>query len=323
MLLALSCNVLLGLAWTLVAVGMSRVARQQQPIFAFYAAGYGLAALVAWVVFANWGELLAGNVARALPTVLWAMFGGAATAISSALLVAAMRRGPKGITWTFGQSAMVMPYTAGIVIWGENPGWPGWPGIVAIITALVFFGWRRQGDVADRQPGWLPLVLITFTILGLAQTSFGVMSRWDGWQDTAGIRSPVALTTSFLVHLMTSTVRRQRPRRSMFVPLIIWATGALGAYFLAFKSLDLLATYDLAAIVYPVGVATSMAVFCLYSVLFLGEKMSRRRLTGLLLALTGVVFLALARGSEGGEETQDRAQAEGQEMPLRHIGVRR
>ena len=69
--------------------------------------------------------------------------------------------------------------------------------------------------------------------------------------------------------------------------------GLVGAYFIHYRCIDYLSAKGQGAIAYPILVASCIAGFAFYSVLFLHEKTSLIQKIGILASIVGVIIISI------------------------------
>lgn len=278
----------LGLLWTAVGVIQTRVAKGGG-IAAFYAVGTPLVAILA-LPLVDWSQVSVAQLAE--PALLAVAVAGAINAGGQQLMIHAMRRGHRGLSWAIGQSAMVWPFVAAVLIWGEQPGLIGWLAISLLLIGLVLSA-RPTG--ARLGPAWVAVALCSWLAIGIGQVCFALPSQMGG-AITAGLRTPVALSAAAVVHITVCLLTGQRPSRRDARLALLWSVVALAAFGLLFATLDSLATVGRTGIVFPLATATTIAAFALYSRLRLHESLGRGQTIGLATILLGALGIALHLG---------------------------
>jgi drug/metabolite transporter (DMT)-like permease len=291
---AIALNILLGLVWATIGTLMAHVARRGGSVFGFYMVGTAIASVASWAFLIHWPVLLAGDVPRLWDLVVWSALAGMVNGGGQATLVSAMRRGHRGLTWAISQSAMAMPFLASFVIFQERVALVNWIGFGLILLAIATL--TRKGD-AEIQGGskaaWLALALGALAMIGSAQTLFGVPSRWEGFQDVARLRVPVAMSAAVFVHAAVYLLEKTRLDRRTVSLAGIWAAEVMVAFMLLFHVLDRMEQLGRIAIVYPLGVGTCIAAFTLYCAGILRERFTWRTAGGIALSVIGIGLLSV------------------------------
>ncbi|MCF7854143.1 MAG: DMT family transporter [Candidatus Pacebacteria bacterium] len=292
---AIALNIVLGLLWATLGIIMSSVARRGESILFFYAVGSLLVALAGWTVVVDWEVLLAGDAPRLGNLLLAVAIAGGVNGLAQFLMVSTMRRGHQGVTWAIGQSAMVIPFVASVIIWHEEAPMHRWLGITLLVTAIMLMGWRRNHEKAElsSDPAWFWFALLTLCVIGTSQVAAGIPSRWPDWSDAANLRMPVFVTAGAFVHSTVLMARRMKVSGGAVKLALPWAGVAVVAYLILFKCLDWMGEYGLVGIVYPIGIGTCIVAFSLYSGLRLREKFTPAICVGLVLAVAGIALIAL------------------------------
>jgi multidrug transporter EmrE-like cation transporter len=309
------CILIAGLLWTVIGIIISQVARHGHGMLSFLAAGAVLNAAASWILLPRYGVLAKGAIAEMGRLAVVMFLAGAGSAVGTLLAGHAMRQGHHGATWTMVQSAMVIPFLAGVFIWRDRVGLPDVAALVLILTSIVLFGragtavasdrggaeggTQRPGGaetpsrLAVRQVSWWVVALAAFVFVGLQQVLHTMPSRWPGWDDTGRLRVPLAMAGTLVAFGAALLFRRKLPDRRSWIPAALLAVCVVPSHVLLYRGLDALATSGRAGLGYPVAVGTCVIAFATYSVGVLREPTTREHVTGLVLGIAGVVLMAM------------------------------
>ena len=290
------CAVSTGLLWCGVGAVVSRVTQRDVNFTGFMAGSYVLAAVGAWALFPRYGVLVSGQAARLGMLACVLVPGGALSAAAMVAMNQAMRLGHHGATWTVGQSALVVPFSAGVLIWHDSAAAWNICGVACVLAAIAALGLARRAQPAEgprASAAWLPVALLVLALLGVQQTLATVPSRWAGWTDAARLRAPMIATGAMLGYVVAAAVCRRLPRLRPRAGYLVLPCIILPAYVLMFRALDLFGQCGRAGLVYPVAVGTSIVGFGAYSVVVLREPFSPARGLGMALGAVGVVLTAM------------------------------
>lgn len=295
MLLGFLCIALVGIVWVLVGVVMTRVAAAGVSSIVFYATGCWIAAIVSWLLFADWSILMAGLPPRAGELAGWLGVSGTFNSIGQLLLIKAMKSGHKGVSWAIVQIAMLIPFLSSVLFWGEKISWPGIAGMAALLGAIVFMAQQRSG-AEFRGPGgskfvWLCAVVGALTMIGSAQAFQAVPSYWTGWADEARLRVCLLALGGALANTIWMVLLRQKVSLPALRYGACWAVLALISYGLLFVGLDHLAAAGMSGYAFPLGQATCMIGFAFFSRFWLKEPFHWPARLGLALGLLGILLL--------------------------------
>lgn len=297
MLTGLLLIFVVGWIWVLVGVVLTRVAATGTSVIAFYLVGCWLAAAFAWGFLVDWPLLRAGLPARSGELALWLGIAGTLNSLGQLLLVKAMNAGHKGVSWAIVQLAMLVPFGSALLFWQERLTVAGAAGLLLLLGAILLLSRGRQAGVAATVPvssrSWLGLVLGALLLIGSSQACQAVPSHWAGWQDAGRLRVALLATGGALANTVWVSALRPRITRPALRYGALWAVLAILSYLLLFRALDHLARAGLSCFAFPIGQATCMIGFALYSFWRLKEPFNRTVRYGLGCGLLGIVLMAL------------------------------
>jgi drug/metabolite transporter (DMT)-like permease len=293
-LLGVLLIVITGLIWAVIGAFFSHVARHHLRMLAFSMAMTLCVALLSWATICNWPVVLHGGVQRGAHFIPLIALGGILNWCGMLLIMAAMRRGHQAGSWSVSQSAMVMPFLAGIIFWAERPSLPNVAGAAMILLAVALFGLRPAPPGGEtRARPWFHIALMAFCIIGISQTLFTAPSHWPGWEDTGRLRVPVLATAALCFLVVVCAIRREWPgRREWRVAALCCLVGYTGNW-IFFIGMDMMAKRKLVALVYPLAVGVCMTGFVLYTRLWMKERLGRLGVAALVLDIAGVLLLGL------------------------------
>lgn len=286
---------IVGTLWTGIAVCYSIISHRNYNVVRLraYASILTLAAMWASV---DWGTLCDQGIQRPWALVPVMAVAGILDSLGMFLLVHTMRRGNHGISWTIGQSAIVMPFLFGLMM-GKAPGiGTGLAGMGVIVISLILFGSvRRNEDIrSPRDDVWLLLAAITFVSIGIGQSLSTLPSYWPGWSDTGNLRPAIsaAAATPFMWILFLKQ-GISRPTRSELRLIIVAALLVFAAQKFLYLALDCMKVVSKVSVVYPVCVSGSIVLFVLYRSLFMKERYTWTHAAGIGLGVAGIFLLCV------------------------------
>ena len=111
-----------------------------------------------------------------------------------------MQNGPNGIIWTVMQSAMIFPFTVGIVFYDVKLTALRLAGIILMLFSLVLFGVTKSDSSGGG--AWKLHTIIAFAISCVALTILNIPFYY---KENAGI-SPVVSTSLFMAGYCVATL---------------------------------------------------------------------------------------------------------------------
>ncbi len=295
---ALLLAVAAGLCWTLVGTVNSQAARRRLQFFALMSVGTGVTCVGTALALVRWGPLFGGEApgaARLLWVTPWA---GLSASVGFRLMQTAFRRGPHGIIWSVGQSALVVPFVVASAVFGEPlTGWKA-VGVAAVLASIALFGASqrrsapRPPPAGERSARWFVYALGAFACLGMTQTLASVPSHWHDWTDVAHLRVPLLLAGACVGYTGFAVAYGQRPGRTELAFALVFALAGAAGNITAFAALDAFAEFEMVGAFYPIGVAVCLLGFSTYVHLAYGERYTRPQMVAFALGLTGILTLA-------------------------------
>ncbi len=285
-----------GLCWTFVGAVLSHCTRNRIAVVTLLGPQSVLAVLIAFWFLPDY-SLLRQGIPAGMPALIAVMLAaGLANGVGILVMQRAMSMGHHGMTWAIGQSALIMPFLAGLLIFHEPPTAWRLAGIGAILSSLILFGLTREhaeeGHSRKVPRTWFPLALTTLVILGVAQVLTTMPSYIPALTDTARLRMPLLYLGNGAVIVALWHRQGGRPNRPTLTLAVIGMATNFTSIFSLFRGLDLLAGYQMLSLGYPIAVGSCITLFALYSAVVLREPFTRRHLAGMVLGLTGIVLLS-------------------------------
>jgi len=194
--------------------------------------------------------------------------------------------------WTVGQSAMVIPFLAGVMFLGDAMRVCGGLGIAVILCSLASF---CKGDLDSESPGqpWLGFALIAFVFLGVQQTLSSIPSSWDGWSDTAGLRVPIVLTAGAIPLVCAVVLRRVPIGQGIWGLALGYAALVVLGQMLLFRAMDNLRTEGRLSLAFPLALGTCIVIVSIWDIVTKRQWPDRFTMAGIVLGLAGVILLAV------------------------------
>jgi len=279
--------VLTGLSWTVIGAVLSGGANNRFDLVAYSVIQTAATGVLALLFYAR----PSGAAAEGMLLPALAVFvAGAVNAIGQLVVKTAMTRGNHGPVWAVSQSALVIPFLAGVMFWG-NPGTAGqWIG-TALITGGILI--PAAGKFRDCRV-WLGPAVAALLLFGVVQTLYALPSQLAGGRDPGGLRPMLAAFGGTAGWLPVLLLRRKfSPDRRTLILALGMSVLSLVSLKLFFLSLDRLARAGLGSVGIPLVVGCNIAGFFLYSLLVLRERPGRIEISGMLALLAGIAAIAI------------------------------
>lgn len=276
-------------------VFFSTVARRRTDMIAFNFALF-LSIAVLSLAFCNWSDLLHGNVPQAGRLIPIMVLSGLGNLTGIFLMIVSMRRGPQAASYTFAQCAMIWPFVAGVMIWGDPSHPLNYLGVALIAVCIAMLARKpgHDGQAAASLP-WLGICLTGFVVLGVTQILCTLPSRWPGWQDAARVRIPLLYIPGALMLAAVCKGTRRPIPGGMIRAALVCSVVALTSIVTVLSSLDNLARVQKASLVFPIVTGINVTAFACYSRLWLKERLGIPGWSGVALGVTGILLLGVGR----------------------------
>ncbi|UKI33133.1 MAG: hypothetical protein L6W00_06475 [Lentisphaeria bacterium] len=196
--------ILTGFTWTAIGVVLSRCAKKSFDVVAYSLAQTFFGILFTALCYIRFGEIVWRELLILLVLV---GTGGVINSIAQMVVRQAMSRGNHGPVWAISQAALVIPFLAGVVLWGNTGSVGQWLGtglIAGGILIPVAEQFRSQRNVL------LP-TLVAFLLFGLVQTLYAAPSQIPDFHDSAGLRPTLVSLGGFAGWCLVMSSRRERP----------------------------------------------------------------------------------------------------------------
>lgn len=278
-----------GLLWCCIGIVYSRVVQKERGFYLFLFLSALCFSLTSWC-----GAMPRPAAVRAVLAVAAVMIPAAVAGQFGFLsLRSAMRHGSHGASWSIAQSAMLCPFAAGMIFFGERVTGIRIAGMMLLLSSLILLG-RSQGggSAANGRSGFSTPAFLAFGLIGLQQTLTLLPNRMPG-VDPAALSWRIPLYSLCGLSWIAAVLRFREYRLAGVLPAAL-LNGALTAagQWCFFRALDLLTPCGAAGIAYPLAVGSSIALFFLYTEWIRGERTGFVGRSGVLLAVFGMMFLA-------------------------------
>ena len=216
------------------------------------------------------------------------------------LLQAALKRGHHGIIFLIANAAMIIPFFAGILLFGEKPSLIQLCGSAAIFCGIFCCSAPRLKS-PDQKKGtnWFLYAILTFLCFGISQTLM-TMTSFPCFSDYAipGNSKTTLLYCGCSMLMTMKSLEAVRKRELQFSKKLILcgflvSLCNLVSMYLMFYALDSLGKAGFASMGFALASSTSLAMFTIYSIFIIREKCYFMTILGLLLIVSGGLILSL------------------------------
>ncbi len=284
-----------GFLWGVIGIFFSYIARKGISFPAVMAPVGGVCFIFTFLIFTNHRILFNGEIPFFKELTAAMIISGLFSSAAFMLMQSALKMGHHGMIWTISQSAMAVPFLFGVLVFNDNISYIKFSGMGLILLSFIAFGLGEKNNgrkMNSKNYFWFWQALIVFLLLGIQQSLTTLPSYWDGWADTASLRTPVIFSGVFLGYLFFMIMLKQYPDKQTLKLSLYIIILSIPGQDLIFRGIDYLSKENMAAIAYPAAVGTTILTFVLYSLIFLREKTSKALIFGLLTALAGMILVS-------------------------------
>lgn len=278
-----------GALWCGVGIVYGRAAEKRDGFALFLAVGGLCFAAVSWSATPP----AAAPVATVLTVAAVMIPAGILGQLGFLALCGAMRRGGHGVSWGIAQSAMLCPFAAGVLLFGEHASAARLAGIGLLTTALVPLSCANRGNgEADGRRSFLAFAFLAFALIGMQQVLTLIPNRLpESGAAALSWRVPL-FSLCGLGWFAAAYLRREKGLRAILPLALLYGLLVAAGQLTMFRALDRLSEAGAAGIAYPLAVSVSVAFFSLYSVWLRKERTGLAGGVGILLAVFGMILLA-------------------------------
>lgn len=228
-----------------------------------------------------------GGLRFHVPTALLGMAYGTCLYVSNFAGFTALALGPMALTSIIAAFSLVIPFLAGITLWGEELSLPGGIGIGLLLCSIVLMNFRKSGQPMSLK--WLFFSFLTFFSNGISS----VIQKqhqlfWPGSYRTEFMLWAMAwgLVLLALTVLIRGTVKAE------VRACVPGASAGLIEGFANYIVLYLAATQD-ASVLFPVVSAAKIIAVWIIGRFTFREQLKHTQTVGLLAGIAAIILLNL------------------------------
>jgi drug/metabolite transporter (DMT)-like permease len=224
------------------------------------------------------------------------------------LLAIAMRRGSHSVAWGIMQSAIIMPFLTGLLIFKDNVNWINLLGMLFIVVALFFMVRGKQINTPAQAPAqnknkeFLIFLFFAFCCTGISQICALLPNKITVlFPDTAPFsaevlawRVPIVSLSGLLIWIIFGICTKTKLSFNQVKNALIYAIVVFAGQVLLYLAIDLLSSYKLSGIVYPLAMGCCIVLFSLFCMFYKHEKLHVLEKIGLGILTIGLFVQALA-----------------------------
>ena len=228
-----------------------------------------------------------GGLRFHVPTVLLGMAYGTCLYVSNFAGFTALALGPMALTSIIAAFSLVIPFLAGITLWGETLSLPGGIGIGLLLCSIVLMNFRKSGQPMSLK--WLFFSFLTFFSNGISsvvQKQHQLL--WPGSYRTEFMLWAMAWGLA----LLALTVLIRGSVKAEVRACVPGASAGLIEGFANYIVLYLAATQD-ASVLFPVVSAAKIIAVWIIGRFTFREQLKHTQTVGLLSGIAAIILLNL------------------------------
>ena len=228
-----------------------------------------------------------GGLRFHVPTALLGMAYGTCLYVSNFAGFTALALGPMALTSIIAAFSLVIPFLAGITLWGETLSLPGGIGIGLLLCSIVLMNFRKSGQPMSLK--WLFFSFLTFFSNGISS----VVQKQHQLLWPGGYRSEFMLwAMAWGLVLLALTVLIRDTVKAEVRACVPGASAGLIEGFANYIVLYLAATQD-ASVLFPVVSAAKIIAVWIIGRFTFREQLKHTQTVGLLAGIAAIILLNL------------------------------
>ncbi len=270
--------ILLGVAWTAVAVSISEGKRRNSSIPLFYLTGSALALVILAILSGGsvFGEL--ADPRKILP-VCWFAAGAVLNGAGQAVSMSNLKQGGRALAYAIPQQAFLFPYVWSIFFWGQRISVISSGGIVVIALAVLFLSLLRNGGGGSTLPKKrLFVALLAMLLQGVSQILLVMPTQVEEARLLTPLAGACVIFASnivfFLVWCLLAKVRGREVIYSSCIYGVFWGISAAASYCLLLPALRMLRASGQSGIVFPAGIGILILLYTAFTAVFYHERLN-------------------------------------------------
>ena len=297
--------IIVGMSWCLVGVILGRAPKDGFDTGIVLFTGAIVSVLCSTVIALCTGVASNAPLRVTLITLAVYLVQGVLNFFGMQSMAQGMRRGPNGVVWGITQSALVFPFTVGIVVFGTEPTFWRLSGIACLLIGLVFYAMTQGGrpeSAKDLKGSWRFFAFLAFSFIAVQQTLVTTPSYFPEARQVSSILRTLAggvgglvgysILFGMRVHregkaALTAFENYRHPRFWAYI-FCLQFFSLLFAYTLLYPGMDKMAERGAGAVSYPLMVASCIIAFTIYSFTVLKEKPTVKQILALVFCLIGL-----------------------------------
>ena len=255
--------------------------------FKFNALSYATSSVVALIA------ILFATPSFSAPTVICALLYAVIVFSLQTISISAMKLGAMVTTSIAVMYGMIIPSVAGPLFFEEEFGLLQGVGISLMLVSLWLLRDKSSNEKKPSNKKWLILAAVAFLLSGMAGLMEKIHQETDGKEEKASFVLIACLGMLLFSVIMAFCFKKKEKldviRPSLLLPAIVSGV-VIGLY--SIVNLTLAGKLN-TMIYYPVANGGAMLLTVIVSFLLFGEPLDRRKITGIVLGLSGIVCLSL------------------------------
>ena len=291
---------LLGMAWTTVAITVANARQKNVSVIHFYLVGSTGAFLIfaAMSLFSGVENIFAPQYRIPLAAYF---FGGLLNAAGQGIVMYNLKKGGRAVAVVIPQLAFILPY-----IWclfnGDTFTPAGASGLAAITVAVIYLSLKKSAASGENpgsslDPKRILIAFCAMLIVGTGQILIAIPVVLK----KGGPLSPMtgSMIIQFATMLLFALLCAFSPDKfidSMKKAVksgLMWSLGAAASYCILLPALKCMGARKQSGIVYPIGCSMVIVLFALYASICYREKLSRGQIAAFIAIVIGIFLIRM------------------------------
>ena len=294
---------LTGMAFALISIIVSRIAKDRISFFQFFAVSNLTAAVAVWLLLSDWHLFFSGEAWG--KTLLLTGMAGLVNTASQAAFADSLKWGHNGLSVAIRNSAAMISMLFSLIFLHEKISMANFAGVILVLLSLAVIAvFSRRNSISTNLRKWLPVTAASMLLSGVYQILITGTVTLPESTRRSGVVIFCLLGFGSLWNFAAAVIERKirRDKRVLFgfdkkvwKVLFCWAAAALLQYFLLLRALSYMKDAAMTALTWPMLIGINVTVFAVFCRLKWKEKYPPATVIGMAGCVLGIILMISGR----------------------------